>query len=95
MVVYAETDPTIVTNFLTMAETTVCKATLSSWSGSGALPVSTSREHREGRTSTALPNRSRGRSLEPPRPTGPPPPRVVYGEGHSRPAQPRGNFDLP
>ncbi len=40
-------DPTIMTNFLTMAKTTVCKATLSSWSGSGALPVSTSAEHRE------------------------------------------------
>jgi hypothetical protein len=30
----------------------------------------------------------------PSRPTGPPPRRVVYGEGHSRPAQPHGNFDL-
>jgi hypothetical protein len=34
-------------------------------------------------------------SVTPPsRPTGPPPRRVVYGEGHSRPAQPHGNFDL-
>ena len=43
-------DPTIMTNFLTIAETTVCKATLSSWSGSEALLallVSTSPEHRE------------------------------------------------
>jgi hypothetical protein len=35
------------TNFLTMAETTVCKATLPSESGSEALLVSTSPEHRE------------------------------------------------
>ena len=49
MVVYAEThpDPTIMANFLTMAETTVCKATLPSESGSEALLVSTSPEHRE------------------------------------------------
>jgi hypothetical protein len=49
MVVYAEThpDPTIMTNFLTMAETTVCKATLPSESGSEALLISTSPEHRE------------------------------------------------
>ena len=60
-----------------------------------ALLVSTSPEHREGRTSTALPNRSRGRSLEPPRPTEPPPPRVVYGEGHSRPAQPQRQLRSP
>ena len=40
-------DPTIVTNFLIMAETTVCKATLPSESGSEALLVSTSPEHRE------------------------------------------------
>jgi hypothetical protein len=40
--------------------------------------------------------RSASSSVTPPsRPTGPPPRRVVYGEGHSRPAQPRGNFDLP
>jgi hypothetical protein len=40
-------DPTIMTNFLTMAETTVCKATLPSESGSEALLISTSPEHRE------------------------------------------------
>ena len=51
-------DPTIMTNFLTMAETTVCKATLSSWSGSEALLallVSTSPEHREMACRTRVP----------------------------------------
>jgi hypothetical protein len=35
-------------------------------------------------------------SVTPPsRPTGPPPRRVVYGEGHSRPAQPHGKLRSP
>ena len=50
-------DPTIMTNFLTMAETTVCKATLSSCSGSEALLVSTSPEHRELACPTRVPGR--------------------------------------